>query len=72
MVGTVSGKGQKHSVVLFAEMLCHIVEERIEKAQVRHGVPVVSFEFVTGMAAVNEIIGIVITAMMLRLNVVNR
>ena len=72
MVGSAISEGQKHSIVLFAEMLCHIVEERIEKAQVRHGVPVASLEFIAGMAALNEIIGIVITAIMLRLNVVNR
>lgn len=72
MVGSAVREGKKHSVILFTEMLSHVIEERIEEAQVWLGAPVISFEFVAGMAAINEIIGIVIAALMLRLNVVNR
>ena len=72
MVGSAICESKKRSVVLFTEVVCHIIEERIEEAQVGLGAPVVCFEFVAGVAAVNEIIGIVIATLELRLNVVNR
>ena len=72
MVGSAIGEGEKHSVVLLTEMLSHVVEKRIEQAEVWLGAPVVSLKLIAGMATINEVAGSIIAAMMLRLQMVNR
>ena len=71
MVGSAICLAKEHSI-FFTKLLCHVIEERIEETQVWLGKPVIPFEFIAGMATIDEIVRIVISALTLRLNVVNR
>lgn len=71
MIGSAFGQSNKRAIFLFVIMESEVVDQRMEKAQIRLHPPLVAFEFITGMATVDQIIETILSAMNAGQKVVN-
>jgi hypothetical protein len=70
MIGSAFGLGKESTVFLFSIVRSKVIEKWVEKAQRRLRFPVVAFELIAGVTAVDQISYLVISAVNTRLKVV--